>query len=137
MNVLSDQKLFVPLYEGGPGPVEYMQNADEAGDNASLAILFASIAKMGKKLVSDQFSPYRRGHDKDVKMDEWLTRQKLRIPLESRHMSTRNNGPITVEVIEDILRTWSFCTENIGIHVKKREYRWKYGCFVEITFTRK
>jgi hypothetical protein len=137
MSVLPDRKLFFPYGDGNSSPVEHLTDAYVACDNVSLAVLESEVAKMGRELVSDEFGPCIRTYDREVSMEKWLEKRKLRIPLDSSHTYSLNTGPITLETVKDCLSAWGFCAENIDVHIVKRERRFRYGCYVVITFSKR
>ena len=136
MSVLPNQKLFVPATEEYPKPVDYSRDASIVSDSVSLVVLSAKIAEMGSYLILDRFGPGIR-NDKKVSMEAWLAKQKLHIPLDSRHTYSYGTGPITEDAVREYLDMWNFRPDNIDINIVKHERRWRYGCYVVITLSPK
>jgi hypothetical protein len=134
--VLPDSRLFRFSADANVGSsVVLSEEAHEAIDAGSMAMLNAEIARIASDIYF-RMVRMSRGEYKKVALADYLTRQKVTVPIAPRYM-TLVAGPIHKSDVEDCLRKWGFDPTAINVYMKKRRMLRSRLCVFEITFVRK
>lgn len=137
MLLVPDDRLFRHAPGRGMTLNEFGKLALDAQDAASLAVLKGEIARVAYDinylLVPRKLSDF----NKKVAMADYLSKQKVTIPVARHYRQKVATGPITSWNVAEELRQWGFEPTLISVSIKKRTRFLSSDCYVVITFSKK